>query len=78
MVSTALLRRTLLGAVVALGLALLALSLQGMTSLDGQLSTAAERSAPAHSLPVNDDDRDCPWKDRAPARGPARGTGFEA
>ena len=77
MVSTALLRRALLGGVVALGLALLALSLQGMMSLDGQLSTAAERTAPERSLPVTDD-RDCPWKDKTPDRGPARGTGFEA
>ena len=73
MVTTAKVRRAVLGAVLALGIALLAISVSGMVALDGQLSNAAERTAPA--LPVTDDKRDCPERDR---ERPARGIGAEA
>ena len=75
MVSTATVRKVLLGAILAVGLALMTLALQGMVRLDGQLSNAAERTAPSRGLPVTDD-HDCPWRDRE--REAPRGTGVEA
>ena len=76
MVSTAKVRRALVGAVLAAGLGLMGFSVQGLVSLDAQLSNAAQRSAPSPRLPVSDGgQRDCPYEDREK---PARGTGFEA
>ena len=64
MVSTAKVRRALLGSVLAAGLGLFGISVNGLVSLDAQLSDAAQRSAPARSVPVVEGDRDCPLRDR--------------
>jgi hypothetical protein len=77
MFSMPMLRRAGPRAMLAAGVGLIGASAHGLVSLDGELSAAATKSAPpSHAAPVADRHRDCPWKDREPAKAPPKDVSF--
>jgi hypothetical protein len=59
------LRQGTIAAVIVIGLALFAASLQGVARIDTSLELAASRSTPDRALVEETaDDRDCPYGDR--------------